>query len=337
MVDFIDKLDAQDQASIQQIVQGIIEDAAPTGASVEVSKVFEDAISGKRKPIAWPWPRLTELSRALLPGTLTVLCGDPGCGKSFFLLEAAKFWHQHGEQVAILELEEDRAYHLRRALAQQCGNGNLFDDGWIAGHPAQARQALADHRQLLDEFGRRVFDCPTPPTLKSVGDWVEARAKAGTRLILVDPITAAATGDKSWAEDLTFVMRAKEAATAHGASVVISIHPKKGQRGTKLGMDDMAGAAAYQRFAQCVIWLEAFDDAKAVMIEGRRASVNRSVAILKCRNGPGRGARLGYSFLGSSLCFAEHGLIDRKAGSPNPVSRAERMHHEPHSDEDVLQ
>jgi len=331
VVDFVASL-GRDHAELQRIVNGVIDDADSLGASGDVGRLLEDAIAGRRKAIAWPWPRLTGLSRSLLPGTLTIVCGDPGCGKSFLLLEAAAAWHGQGERVALLELEEDRAYHLRRAFAQQAGNSLLFDDDWVGGHPAQVRAAHGAHRGFLDSFGRQVFDSVKPMKLSEVADWIEGRARAGARLIGVDPLTAAATSDKPWIDGLDFMMKVKAVAKETGASVVLVVHPKRGQRGRVISLDDMAGGAAYQRFAQSVLWVEAFDS-KSVSIGGNSASVNRSVAILKARNGPGHGARIGFQFQAHTLRFAEVGLIDATP-KEEKVSGRRHHNHEPRLSED---
>ncbi|MBA3707417.1 MAG: AAA family ATPase [Planctomycetes bacterium] len=322
-----------DRLQASNVVNEFIEDARPLGASGDVERLLEDAIAGRRKVIPWPWPMLTALSRSLLPGTVTVLCGDPGCGKSFFLLEAAAAWHSMGESVALLEMEEDRAYHLRRVLAQQAHKGALFDEAWTAGHPAEVRELFARHRSFLDEFGRKIFDCPKAMTMAEVATWVENRAAAGARLIIVDPLTAAITGEKSWSDDHNFMLRAKDAAKKFGASVLLAIHPKKGNKGRTLGLDDIAGGAAYQRLAQSILWLESHSVPKSVMIDGRHVEVNRSIAILKARNGPGHGARIGFSFEGHALRFAERGIIERsRVTSADSV----RKHHghSPWDDED---
>ncbi len=308
--DIINAVGDPDQA--KALMLAIIDDAQPLGASRDVSTMIEDIIAGRRKSVAWPWPLVTALSRALLPGTVTLLCGDPGSGKSFFLLQSAIQWAASGESMAILEMEEDRTYHLRRALALLDRNGRLFDDSWIAGHPAEAREAHRRHERVLDELGMRMSESPDAMKLPAVADWIEARARAGVRIIVVDPITAAATSDKPWNDDLAFVMRAKAVAKETGASIVLAIHPKKApQSGKPQGLSDMAGGAAYQRFAQCVLWLQAFMPKSLSTADGDRLC-NRGLVILKSRNGPGHGTRIAMNFDGATLSFTEHGVITKE-------------------------
>ena len=102
------------------------------GAGVGLDELIEDTISGKRASLKWSmWPAVSQMARALMPGTVTAFCGDPGSGKSFMLLEAAWRWHQAGVKVAIFELEDAPAYHLNRSLAQIGGESGLMDDEWI--------------------------------------------------------------------------------------------------------------------------------------------------------------------------------------------------------------
>jgi len=71
----------------------IIERAEPLTPAGGLVRLIEDTISGTRQAIPLPWPRVSRLARPLLPATITLLCGAPGCGKSFALLESA--YHLH--------------------------------------------------------------------------------------------------------------------------------------------------------------------------------------------------------------------------------------------------
>ena len=61
--------------------------ANPRGLSDGVKTIIEDSISGKRKVIPFEWSMLNQLAKALLPGTVTLLCGSAGASKSFMLLQ----------------------------------------------------------------------------------------------------------------------------------------------------------------------------------------------------------------------------------------------------------
>ena len=78
-------------------------------------------------------------------------------------------------------------------------------------------------------------------------------------------------------------------------------------------MDDLAGGAAYQRFAHTILWIEKLVEPRVALVKtlnGRdRTKVNRIIHISKARNGRGAGLRLGYLFDASNLLFAEQGIL----------------------------
>jgi RecA-family ATPase len=250
-----------------------------------------------------------------MPGTVTCLCGDPGCGKSFKILQACLSWHASKIKTCIFELEEDRAYHLNRALGITHGMCCLIDPDWIENNADMARSAVDGASKFLDEFGRHMWEAPQDQvSLESLDSWVKDRARAGYEIIVIDPITAASAEDKPWIADLEFLMSVKSTARQYGCRVVLVTHPKKGGKSGK-GMDDMAGSAAYSRFSQTVLWLERYDVPKEVRVLPYGTAIeewtkiNRAVHIRKARNGKGAGMKIGFHFEGERLQFDELGMI----------------------------
>jgi 5S rRNA maturation endonuclease (ribonuclease M5)/KaiC/GvpD/RAD55 family RecA-like ATPase len=295
------------------VVYEALSRARTKGASNDVADLIEDTISGKRRSLEWPWSRLTKLTNALLPGTVSLVCGDPGSTKSFLLIEALTFWFLAGLKVACYELEEDRTYHLNRALAQIANNGNLFDADWIKENPNEARAAAKQHSKLLDGLGRCIWAAPEKQTtLEELAEWVRARAKDGCRIIVIDPITAAEPENKPWISDSKFMMAAKNAVRDYGASLILATHPKKGRKGA-IGLDELSGGAAYQRFSQTIVWVERHDKKTEKKIRTDlgtiKTSINRTIHLSKTRNGKGHGLALGFNFDGDTLRFAEQGII----------------------------
>jgi len=301
----------------RNVVDGIIESAKPVaGPAGEVEALLSATISGERSAIPWPWPGVARMSKALLPGTLTVLCGEPGAGKSFFILQAAAYWHAMGIPVAVTMLEENRAWHLTRALAQRTESSALLDDAWIHANADESRQAFEEHRDFLDSFGRVIHaESSQQLDLKALGKWVQAKADRGCRVVVVDPVTMADTGPgNSWDADKGFVKTCKHAAESCGASILLVTHPKKrGSKDRGIGLDALAGGTAYVRFSQCVLWLQKHKPPQATRIVGScgtfGAELNRTLHICKARNGTGGGMGIGFEFSGETLLFAEQGII----------------------------
>lgn len=295
-------------------VEAVLQDAEGTGPAAEVGELIEDTISGRRRAIEWPWPMLGRLTRALLPGTVTILCGDAGARKSFALLQAAAYWHERGVKVALYELEEDRRFHMLRVLAQRAGLADLTDDEWVRRNPDASREAWREHQDFLDSFGRRLHVCPDEPiTLAQLEAWIDARAAEGAEIVAVDPVTAAATGREPWIDDLRFVMSAKRAARRHDCRIVLVTHPKKGRKNA-IGLDELAGGASYTRFSQTVLWLERRDAPLTCTVRTPLGpttvdGVDSVLRIAKARNGPGAGFHLACTFDRETLLLCEHGVL----------------------------
>ncbi len=319
MVDYLAALRDCDKETQRKAVLDVLADAEAVGASRDVCQLLEDTIAGRRVAVDWPWPKLSRLTKALLPGTVTLICGDAGVAKSFFLLEAAAHWHRHGHKLALYELDEDRQYRLYRALAQQTGNSDLFDDSWVRDNPDAAREALERHQGFLDSFGRCIYEAPDKQvSLADLGKWVHERAETGCRIIAVDPVTAASVSDRQWLDDGRFMIEAKAAVRANGASLVLITHPRKGRKGA-IGLDELSGGAAYQRFSQSVIWLDRHKVPKVVEVSEAcvtyATQINCTVHLSKTRNARGHGLCLAYNFQGASLRFSEEGIIKPKGNT----------------------
>ena len=298
---------------LARFVRETLETAEPVGHGREVKTIIEDTISGKRAAIEWPWRRLGKLTKALLPGTVTLLCGDPGAAKSFMLLEAFAYWHSQGFKVAVFQLEEDRRYHLHRALAQRAECSDLLDDQWVRDHPDETRAAWEQHADFLDSFGDVIHEASGGQiSIGELAEWVAVQAQAGCRIIAVDPVTMADSGSEPWRADGAFLDHCKKAIGIHGASLVLLTHPKKGRK-TAVGLDELAGGAAYQRFAQTVLWLSRNPGEKSAKVETdcgpATIDLTHTLHIAKTRNGKGHGLALGYVFHGESLRMAEQGII----------------------------
>ncbi|MBC8468882.1 MAG: AAA family ATPase [Planctomycetes bacterium] len=283
-------------------------------AADELGQILEDTIDGKRDAVKMPWPMLSKLSMALIVGTLTLFCGSPGASKSFAVLQLAIYLITNEIKTAIFELEEDRSFHLLRALAQLSGLSDLTNPDWVKAEAEEVRQAFAEHKSLIEKVGQTMYAAPdTQLTLEQLADWICKRAKDGCRVIIADPVTACVSTDKPWISDNAFLQAIKRTATEYGCSIVLVTHPTKST--SFPDMNQLAGSAAYARFAQSVLWLEAHDhkDSAIKMSVGTsEESHNRTLHILKARNGRGQGMKLGFEFSAESLTLHEHGTIVKK-------------------------
>lgn len=305
-----------DKTLAHSAVESVLDTAAAMGAARELAELMEDTISGKRSAVSWPWRELTGTSKALLPGTVTLFCGAPGASKSFAVLQALRHWYENGVRSAVFELEEDRAYHLNRLLAQECEQGELIDTDWVKDHPDEVRRRMQEHRDLLNAVGRMIYSAPDAQIdYRTLAEWTEARAKEGNRVIVIDPVTAVAPQRDVWVADSEFLFRIKTIAREYQCSILLVTHPRKGVKGGG-SMDDLAGGAAFQRFSQTLMWLEFLKVPKTFQVKTAcgpaTVQCNRTLHLFKCRNGRGTGSAIAMQWCGDSLKLAEQGVIVRE-------------------------
>jgi len=293
----------------------------PSGrADKALKQELQAAVDGVRYALPMPWERMSLETRALLPGTVTVLCGSPGSTKS--LMMAQLVTSLAGEyRVAVLVLEDGVTYHLRRVLAQVSGCAEITDDAWCRTHADEVARKQVENAALLTHMAS-VFEQPEHNngcTADELIFWVRLKADQGARLICIDPITMMAKGPRSFQDEERFLVGSKRVIEETGASLFLVTHPRKlpfGSRPGQCTMDDIAGSVSFSRFSQTLLLLLAHDDKESSVESGGCAGEtthNRTVTICKARNGRGvEGRRLAFDFSRQTLQLRELGLIRRK-------------------------
>ncbi len=319
----------------KEAVLAAIAEAREQGPSSSFIDRLRDIRDGRYVCAPWPWPITNALAKPLMPGAVVLLCGAPGSTKSFTVTQAALWWQAKGLAIAVRALESDHAFHLTRALAVLEGDGRLTDTDWTACNIDAAADAYLRHRQALDQLGAALtVSPPAGMTAAAVGDWIEAEVARGTRILVLDPVTKIRSEGDAWREADALMARAQEAIKGKASLVLVS-HPKKAggmQKGPPT-LDDMAGGAAFARFADAAFYLDALPDSADVVVAGadrieRHAVINRRLRILKSRNGRGTGMVVGLSFSGLTLRTDELGVLIAKtnnaAPSPEHTDQARR-------------
>jgi len=314
--DFIEQLKTleKSQTKIETELRQVIGKARPLGPLDKLHQRIKAINAGEYRCIAWPWSMLSNLTKALLPGTITLLAGTVGASKSFMLLQAVLFWLYQREHIAYYVLEGDRPFHLARALAQLSGIAGFTDPDWIKENPLAAQAALIEHTEQLELFAHHLWasDNLGAETLEQLAEWIAQQAKLSRRIICIDPVTAAARTGKPWVVDLAFLKAVKKTAVDYNCSVVLVTHPTKDT--AEPNLQNLAGAAAYQRFTDVIITLRNHESqTSCVKTAVGRTEVEhtRTVRIEKARNGSGTGYSLAFSFNTDFLTLTEHGVITK--------------------------
>lgn len=296
-----------------------LEGAKGNGAADLLVKRFESISGGEYRCVGFPWEMLTDITQALLPGTVTLLAGGPGTSKTLFTMQCSKSWTDAGEDTAVLSLEDPMETHMLRALSQVTGITGLTRADWVKEHREQADTLLKEHAGYMEVFQRHWFTGTGDEDLQAVAAWIEKQAAAGRRVIVVDPITAADVHGRQWVEDQKFIKAVKRVVEAKLCSVVLVTHPKQGQ---EVSIGKLAGGASYDRFTHCQIGIKRHEEKSSqVVTPAGTVDVmhNTTICIFKARNGRGAGMKLAYNFNAAGLTFDEIGSIvrehrDRKPG-----------------------
>lgn len=288
-----------------------------TNAASELQDMLDDEMEGRRVNVPFPFPLLTHVTQALLPGTITVLCGTPGASKSLFVLMCLAYWLDAKLNASLFALEEPRAFHLKRVLAQRSRNSKLTQPLWVKANPNAVQAAYSEHSLWLDLIGPMIYDDEmSTADYDTVLAWVRemadvAEGLAPHSIIAIDPVSIVAPDRDIAAADRAFVRECKTIAESQGTRLLLVTHP----RGKEMGLDDLAGGRCWGRFAQTVIWLEHHDSYQKRTIAGEfglppiEKQSNRTMHVMKARNSCGTGYKIAYDFNPGSLTFEEQGLI----------------------------
>jgi KaiC/GvpD/RAD55 family RecA-like ATPase len=313
VADFLDAIRDKTDAEKWNAVDCVLTSAKRISQASELDDYFAECVAGKNLDVPFEFHELSRLTNALIPGTVTLLCGDAGDGKSYFLLQQLLHWHQAGVPVAVFFLEENRRYWLQRTLALLSGQPGVMLPRWIHEHAAEAQSIKAEYAKFIDSFATRISDAPNdPPKHADMLAWIKQRAEAGSRIIAIDPVTLATTSDKPWLDDLQFMVKAKTLARECGFSLILVTHPRITKKGGNI-LDNLAGGASYPRFAQTVIWVRRHRPEWSVTVASTcgpyTRDINRSIHVAKARNGIGTGWDIAYDFDPATVRFVERGVV----------------------------
>ena len=266
--------------------------------------------SGQMIGVASPWPVIDREVRCNLPGTVNVLCGDPGSAKSFLTLQMFRHVQAAGVKCAIHMLEGSKDWHAMRLLAQLAGEPGMTDIGWVAGNPRRAESVADLYSFEVRAFGRCLWCNPEGPmTQKNLIKWVEERCEDGCKLIGVDPVTALIPSETPWLDDFALIQRIRRAVERFGVAAWIVTHPKKGRK-TEISMDVLSGGAAFSRFTDTVLWLERPEVPMThILYGGATVDGDRVLHVLKARDGVATGRLMSMSLRKDRLTFDAHGWI----------------------------
>ena len=76
----------------------------------------------------------------------------------------------------------------------------------------------------MNKIAPTIYADPGEHKLDEIRDYIKGKVAAGVEVIIIDPITAAASADKPWIEDLRFINEVKEILRGTSSRVILVNH-----------------------------------------------------------------------------------------------------------------
>lgn len=280
-----------------------------------------DKSAGLHKPLPVFYQFMEKITRSTMPGSVTLFCGSPGSGKSFFLnYLSIKLIMEEGVKVKFLALEENMNFHLSRTLAQLCENSRMLDPEWMLYSGERAIQEAEINSGFLKNYANNVITTAKAKKVfySNVEKYLYESHEKGAEIVIIDPITVVSSVKDKWKEDADFVHIATKIAEETGLRLIVSTHPKQDKTNIR-DMNNISGGASWERFVQNVFWMYSTDfyEEKTVTTPDGEVSYsgrgNRIIDALKARNGIGTPKdKFLFNFNKNTLGFEEVGLIMNK-------------------------
>lgn len=323
LVDFLKLFEGLPEERLREEVMCVLGSAEKFNASGSLKEHYLAIGRGEFDHIHFhAAPQLSRLTQAVTPGSTVLVAGNPGAGKSYHILEQVWRWYLEKQvPLAIYELEKNKDFWLKRAHSQMAGKSQLTSVDWVEENVSEALALYDEYAEDLDRFSRVITPMPTDKPLKllEIADWIEAEARQGKRIVIVDPVTMGLKSANGWLDDFDFMVRCNQISAAHGCTIILITHPKnESVVSGKPSLGSLAGGTAYYRFADVVLWFKKHKQEQTEVIDltgdGRdefkqAMQYRHEIQIWKSRNGAGDGVHLAILWDSNTSRFAEIGEI----------------------------
>lgn len=273
-------------------------------------------------------PRLTGLSQMLKPGTLTIVAGNEGSGKTFFALECLFASYAKTKTGFYMPLE-GRIDELFERVAMRTAKdwkGSIQ----LSGRESEAEiQEMGRDRAYILERGRNAINVfrnhiSAPPGMTNdfATEWEVVATEAvrkmeKNRIVAVDNLSFVSFEPTTKTHDQgEFAKRLLNGAQHTGATCILINHTNKISRKERTGVmtnDDVSGSQVIQRMANCVIIITSHDTKESeVYVDGGNTKMvehNKTIAIGKARHGKGAHMNIAFHFGQNGPTWEELGVI----------------------------
>lgn len=270
---------------------------------------FQPIKEGMYRKLPNNFPILYRSTKFTQGGNITLIVGDAGGGKSWFVTQLIREWAEQRIKAKALFLEDDNKYYIRRGWAQYREDWRYSDLDQIEQNPEKFKKDAIEDSEFLKHFGTYLDARIEGASYKFAVDWIESHAKQGYEALFVDPVTMLEGSDKVWEDDKMFMREMNRIRSKYKTRLYFVTHPKKSN---DLSMGNLAGGQSWIRFAQVILWLKSTGDEYG-QHETENGTVesfsyNKQIIPMKGRNGKNAPSKINFLFNANTLTFKEIGI-----------------------------
>jgi 5S rRNA maturation endonuclease (ribonuclease M5)/KaiC/GvpD/RAD55 family RecA-like ATPase len=299
------------EQDILNYISLVLDDAEEINKLKGFENFLEELGSGdyKNLPIN-DCPILSEQSQCAINGTITIVYGAPGLGKSLLTNKACDDWHRQGYNVVRLNLEDELERHILRSFAQTAGDANLDKTAFHRNpeNKEYIKRKYEENKIFLNSLSKTIVAGENKSwDVEKLLAWVESQLIKGKEVVVIDPISVVMS-DRVWVDAHNLIWGLKKLLAKYkNARIILVTHPND--------TGDIGGGKAYRRFAQCVLNIKKYSEPKEVQIlnkdETFDETISTTIEIIKCRWGGGLGLEIAVAINRETLILEELGIVTK--------------------------
>lgn len=250
----------------------------------------------RRREPGWILPDLTRVVGRLHPGTVTIVSGRPGAGKTTFLGQQVDQWAAEGRKVCVIPMETTQMIWRAQWACRALGYGweHVLEQEWDM-LPAGAEAKVKAHLQwqVESETGQRVWIVDQDRlTGNEFLAWITDAAAEGYEIILLDYVQELDVGSADKYRALEELVRQIRSTTlACGIRTVLASQLARPNDKDAVAeyqpasLGSLSGTAALEQSATTVLMLHR--GLKIDLVEGDLVSVRRGLKAVDTLVDPG--------------------------------------------------
>lgn len=258
----------------------------------------ENILKGKYSQLPTDFPKLQEDTRYTEGAQITLICGNAGTAKSFFIGQNFIKWKLIGLKVKIWSVENNREFHASRVFAQIMNEMKFCDKTWVQENGDEFLKICKENEDEIEKIMDMFYFSEDNSKVELI-EFFKKYSADGYAAIGVDPVTFFSDSSdlKSYEADNKIMNTLNSLINKYHTRFFLVTHPRLDGNMT---IDNIAGSRGFGRFCQNAMWISRIDE----VYQGN--PVNVSVLNMKTRSGTRKyGGKIAFNFNPRTAKFEE--------------------------------